>query len=265
MPELPEVELAARNLRAWACGAEIVDVSAPDTRVIRGGSLQLIDAQIVAVDRRGKWLRLTLDDTRLVFSHLGMSGRWLRRDERDPTERSERVRLDVSKRTVVTSLRYVDPRMFGRFLVATKDIPEWKSLGPDPLVDRVDGPVLLRVLGERRRAIKEVLLDQTVLAGIGNIQATEALWRARIDPRARANELTPRRLGALSRAIRWTIERTLSLEEGPEIQYVEDAGAPNPFLVYGREGEPCPRCSEGLERIVLGGRSTVFCPSCQAN
>lgn len=265
MPELPEVEIAARNLRSWARGARIVDEQFPKSRVIRGSRVEgLVGRVLKSVDRRGKWLRIVLDDDTRVFSHLGMSGRWVRRKVDDETERWERGRLDVERRGKRTSLRYVDPRMFGRIAVSRDDLDEWVGLGPDPLVDGLDGPTLREAIGARRRSIKEVLMDQTVIAGVGNIQATEALWRARIDPRAAADSLSPRRIGQLARAIHWTITRTLELEEGPEIQYVEDAGAPNPFVVYGREGEPCPRCRTPLTRIVLGGRSTVFCGTCQA-
>ena len=98
---------------------------------------------------------------------------------------------------------------------------------------------------------------------VGNIQATDALFRARIDPRTPANRIDEKDARAIARAIQWSIDRTLALEEGPELQYVEDAGAPNPFVVYGREGEPCPRCKKPLKRIVLGGRTTVFCATCQ--
>jgi formamidopyrimidine-DNA glycosylase len=268
MPELPEVEFAARNLRKWTRGATIVAVDAPRTRVLRArgvreGEVVLVGARVSSVERRGKWIRWLLADRRRIFSHLGLSGRWLRRAVGAPAEPAERLRLDLRARDRVTSLRYVDPRMFGRFVVAEDDLDEWTSLGPDPLVDPFDGEVLRAAVSGKRGAIKQVLLDQTVLAGVGNIQATEALWRARIDPSARANELTGRQCDALAKAINWTIERTLALEEAPEIQYVGDAGAPNPFLVYGRGGEPCPRCRTVLVRTVLGGRSTALCPRCQ--
>jgi formamidopyrimidine-DNA glycosylase len=102
-----------------------------------------------------------------------------------------------------------------------------------------------------------------VLAGVGNIQATEALFDARIDPRRPARELSRKEVSALARAITRTIARTIALQDGPTIQYVEEAGAPNPFLVYGNEGTPCPRCKRPLAKMVLGGRGTVFCPHCQ--
>ena len=267
MPELPEVEVGARNLRTWARGADIVRVVVPKTRIIRGQAVATIaraleGRRIANVDRRGKWVRIILDDDTRAFSHFGMSGRWVKRDVDFETIRSERVRIDVRKKKV-TSLRYVDPRMFGRFVVAREDIAEWRSLGPDPLADGVDGPALAAAIEGKKRTIKEVLMDQCVLAGVGNIQATDSLFRARIDPRSRADRLDAKDARALAKAIKWSIDRTLALEEGPELTYVEDAGAPNPFIVYGRGGDPCPRCRKTLQRIVLGGRTTVFCESCQ--
>ncbi len=267
MPELPEVEIGARNLRRWIRGARIERVVVPATRVIRGSTPQAIaralrGRAVSSVDRRGKWLRLVLDDGTRAFSHFGMSGKWVRRSGDDALAH-ERLRIDAARGEKRTSVRYVDPRMFGRFVVARDDIDEWTCLGPDPLVDGVDAKTRARALEGRRKTIKEALMDQTVLAGIGNIQATEALWRAKIDPRARADALDRRAVASLARAIRWTIDRTLEVETGPEITYVEEAGAPNPVVVYGRAGEPCPRCDATLDRIVLGGRTTVLCPRCQ--
>ncbi len=269
MPELPEVEIAARNVRRWARGRVIVDAIVSPSRVIRGQTAAcvrkaLVGRRVARVDRRGKWLRVVFDDDTRAFSHFGMSGRWVKRRPDDPEERSERLRLDLGDRSGrLVSLRYVDPRMFGRFIVAREDIAEFRALGPDPLVDDVDGATLARAIAGKRRTIKEVLMDQLVLAGIGNIQATDALFRARIDPRSRADRLTRADTTRLARAIRWSIDRTLALEEGPEITYVEDANAPNPFVVYGRGGAPCPRCRTQLLRVVLGGRTTVLCSSCQ--
>ncbi len=271
MPELPEVELTARNLQRWMSSSTIVSATVPNTRIVRGGTPSaivraLVERRVKKVDRRGKWLRFVLDDDTRAFSHLGMSGRWLKCDADDDALRSERVRLDVErssgKRRVI-SVRYTDPRMFGRFVVSHDDIADWTNLGPDPLVDGIDGPVLATAVANVKRTIKETLMDQTRLAGVGNIQATEALWRAKIDPRRVASSLERRELSALARAIRWSIDRTLDAEKGPEIEYVEDAGSENPFLVYARGGEPCPRCKTALKRYVLGGRGTVSCPRCQ--
>jgi formamidopyrimidine-DNA glycosylase len=163
-------------------------------------------------------------------------------------------------------VRYVDPRLFGRFVVVSAkdaDLPAWSELGPDPLTDGIDVASLHAKLAKRKVAIKPTLLDQTVLAGVGNILATEALFSARVDPRRPARELSRREVSAVARGIRASIERTLALQDGPVIQYVEEPGADNPFTVYGREGTPCPRCKRPLSKMILAGRGTVFCAHCQ--
>jgi formamidopyrimidine-DNA glycosylase len=267
MPELPEVEFARKNLQRWIPGATITRVVASRSRVVEGNVRQLAGRTVRSLERRGKWLKFTVDDDLLVFSHFGMTGRWVKRAVDDPKERWERVRLDLSKTgaksTRVYSLRYIDPRMFGRFVVARKDVAGWSALGPDPLRDEIDPKALHARLEKSKRTIKEVLMDQTVIAGVGNIQATDSLFMARVLPDRVANEIDLRETRAIVRAIHRSIERTLAREDGPEITYVEDAGAPNPFLVYGRGGDPCPRCRRLLVRTMLGGRATVHCDHCQ--
>jgi formamidopyrimidine-DNA glycosylase len=249
MPELPEVEHARRCLERWLVGETVTRAFSP----------ALVGHRVLRVERRGKQLRLTVSDGVLLFSHLGMTGRWLRRAPEDPPDRWERGRVDVEG----VSARYVDARRLGRLVVAREDLPAWKALGPDALVDGVNTRVLGRALARRSRTVKEALLDQTVLAGIGNILATEALWSARIDPRSRTKALSLRDVAAVARSLRAAIARGLALQEGDGSSYVQDAGAENPFRIYGRAGEPCPRCRTALKRIVLGGRGTTFCPECQ--
>lgn len=118
-------------------------------------------------------------------------------------------------------------------------------------------------LARRKLPIKPTLLDQTVLAGVGNIQATEALYSARIDPRRPARSLSRAEVSALARGLRRSIAKTLKLQEGPVITYVEEAGPDNPFTIYGKEGTPCPSCKRPLAKMILGGRGTVFCAHCQ--
>ena len=264
MPELPEVEVAARSLRRWLRGKTIVRATIFETRITRGCSPKelaraLEGHAVKRVDRRGKWLRLSMDDGALVFSHLGMSGKWVKRGLDAASERSERARLDLER----ISVRYVDPRMFGRLILAREDLAEWRALGMDPLVDGLDVGELERRLGRVRRTIKEALLDQTIVAGVGNIYATEALFLARIDPRSRTDALSRADVRALARGIDRAIATSLAHDPGPEITYVEEAGAPNPFKIYGHGGEPCPRCKNRLVRMVLGGRGTVYCARCQ--
>ena len=145
----------------------------------------------------------------------------------------------------VTSARYVDARKLGRLVAVAEDLPAWRALGPDPLVDGLEARVLAEALSRRRRAVKEALMDQTLVAGIGNIVATEALWRARLDPRSRTDLLTPVHARVLARALRAVLMESI-LRQTKELQYVHDAGGKNPFRVYGRAGSPCPRCRTTL-------------------
>jgi formamidopyrimidine-DNA glycosylase len=271
VPELPEVEHARRTLELWMLGAVIERASVQDARILDDGTKPatvtraLTGAHVTAIQRRGKWLRIDLDSGARLFSHLGMTGKWVRATVDDETLPFEKVRLDVRARAR-RSVRYLDPRLFGRFVVVGKsqrDLPVWSALGPDPLVDGIDLDALAAQLARRKLPIKPTLLDQTVLAGVGNIQATEALFTARIDPRRPARDLSRKEIGALARAITRSIARTIAMQDCPTIQYVEEAGAPNPFVIYGNEGTPCPRCKEPLAKMVLAGRGTVFCTHCQ--
>jgi formamidopyrimidine-DNA glycosylase len=254
MPELPEVEIARRNLDRWIGG-----------KTVSGASLdRLVGKRVREVERRGKWLRLALPGEAALFSHLGMTGKWVKRATSDGPQRWERARIDAGR----VSVRFVDPRRFGRLMLALDGRPPraFAELGPDPLVDGIDAKRLAEKLARTKRSIKETLLDQTLLAGVGNIQAAEALWRAKISPRLAANRLArdPKRVRTLAAGILASIRYTLGASTDPEeIEYVEEPGAPNPFRVYGKANQPCPRCRTKIRRIVQGGRSTFYCPHCQ--
>lgn len=279
MPELPEVEHARRSLERWMKGSRIDAVRVADSRILDEGVRPatvvraLEGRKVVAIERRGKWLRIVLDRGR-VFSHLGMTGKWVRARtakgrEDDAPVRFEKVAIDVlvGKSASRRSIRYLDPRLFGRFVVVPRDgddLAVWTSLGPDPLLDGIDVDVLLAKLARRRLPIKPTLLDQTVLAGVGNIQATEALFFARVDPRRPSSSLSRKEVAAISRGIMKTIHKTIAMQPlGEEISYVEEPNVVNPFTIYGREGTPCPRCKKPLGKLILGGRGTVLCVSCQ--
>jgi formamidopyrimidine-DNA glycosylase len=266
MPELPEVELTARNLRRWLAGEVVKAARFPSSRVLRGATPASLERLVVgrwvdAIERRGKWIALKFRGDGALYSHLGMTGKWVRRTAADGPEPHERARLDVAG----ASVRYRDPRLFGRLVASASGDPppEWRALGPDPLVDGLPPKALGAAVAGVRRSIKEALIDQGRVAGLGNIQVQEALWRAEIDPRRPAGALDRGALSALSRAIKASIAHTLKFGQADELSYVEEPGAPNPFRVYGRAGEPCPRCGQRLQRIVQGGRSTVLCPKCQ--
>jgi formamidopyrimidine-DNA glycosylase len=212
------------------------------------------------VSRRGKWLKLLLDDQTRIFSHLGMTGWWVAREKEDPKERSERARIDTIRNGHVASIRYLDSRRFGRLITAQDDIPEWTSLGPDPLLDGLDVQRLSRALAPVRRPIKDAIMDQSLLAGIGNILATEGLWHARIDPSSPSDALSRADIGKVVRGLRTAIQRQLAFRNKHP---TDEPEAREAFAVYGRAGAPCPRCGTIIARTVIGGRSTTFCPHCQ--
>jgi formamidopyrimidine-DNA glycosylase len=220
------------------------------------------------VARRGKWLRVELAGGErgdsLVFAHLGMSGKWVAVGADEAVLRHERARIEGTRGKTRAAVAYVDTRRLGRIRVAREDGKTWKALGPDALDDGVDARALHAALHAKRRTIKEALLDQRVLAGVGNIHAIEALWRARIDPRSRTDALTLDDVRAIARGVRASIAFGLRIyERAARVAYVNDAGGANPYRIYDRRGEACPRCKTPLTKIVLGGRGTTFCSRCQ--
>jgi formamidopyrimidine-DNA glycosylase len=263
MPELPDVEVTRRDLKRWLVGAIVTAADTEDARLSRPASPRAFAQALVGrtferVERRGKWLRLDLDDGGKVFSHLGMTGGWVRAAIGAPVVRFERARIDGVLRGRAFSVRYVDARRFGRLLAVCEDIADWNALGPDPLADGIDVGRFSDALAKGRRAVKEIVMDQRVLAGVGNILATEGLWIARIDPRSPGSALLlPTDARAIARGLRRAIARELASRK----RYTE--GRADSFFVYGRAGQPCPRCARRLSRVVLGGRTTVFCRACQ--
>jgi formamidopyrimidine-DNA glycosylase len=276
MPELPEVEYTRRNLERWMRGRTIVGVVATDPLLVRPKSprefVSAVTGQSIAtIERRGKWLRFVLTEVppkagrrsdragreTTIYAHLGMTG-WFEQAPSAEPLRFQRVGFELERRGKRTRVAYVDSRRWGRLWIAEAPVPAWTALGPDPLNDGIDVPALATKLGRRKRAIKEVLLDQGVLAGVGNIQAIEALWKAGIDPRSPADALSRADVRAIAHGLRWTIARTLADLEKPG-----GGLGSGPFRIYGKKGAPCPRCDRTLARIELGGRTTTFCPGCQ--
>ena len=267
MPELPEVEIASRQLRAWAQGLRIVAAHAAKTRVIRGQSPKRFAALaghwLTGIERRGKWMILLFDRGLGLLSHLGMTGKWVRRHKGQPEPKHLRASLELEDRHV---LDYTDSRLSGRLqcgpAAGLRALPSYAALGPDPL-GGVDAALLQGRLQKTRRSIKEALMDQRTLAGLGNIHVGESLHRSALHPERPADSLSLEETALLARRIEESIRFALEAQDGPEpITYVEEGGE-NPFLVYGRAGEPCPGCGSEIERIVQGGRSTFFCANCQ--
>ncbi len=269
MPELPEVEVASRQLRSWLLGRGVASARAAKSRIIRPQSPQRFAAlaghALLSIERRGKWMLLDFDRGESLLSHLGMTGKWIRRREDEAPSPHLRATLHLDDGNAVD---YRDPRLFGRLLrgkpAELREHAGWKALGPDPLVDGIDVERLHRVLSSTKRSVKQALMDQRTLAGLGNIHVGESLFRAGLHPQRAGLSLTKAETERLASAVITSIQFALAEEDGPEpITYVEEDPSANVFLVYDHAGEPCRTCGTLLERIVQGGRSSYFCPVCQ--
>lgn len=273
MPELPEVETIRSDLAPELTGRTVarVRISKPDIILnmsARAFSRALRGRRIESVQRRGKYLLVELDDGRLLQVQLRMTGRFAigRKAARDAgfDHIAARFQLDDSR-----TLYYDDVRRLGGFQLL--EAREWAAveaeLGPEPLEPSFTAARLRERLGGRRAPIKNVLLDQRRLAGVGNIYASEALHRARIDPKRPAGELDRDEVGRLHRAIRRVLRGAIAKAGTTFRDYRAVNGRSGSFQtslrVYGKEGEPCERCRTPIERIVQAGRSTFFCPACQ--
>ncbi|HEY0583343.1 MAG TPA: DNA-formamidopyrimidine glycosylase, partial [Chloroflexota bacterium] len=271
MPELPEVETTARGLRPRIVGRRVVAVGQVDwPRMLPNTSeadlrLTLVGHDVVAVDRRGKYLLIGFTDDAWLSVHRKMSGNLLLQDAAAvaPLHTHLEVVFDDS-----TALRFVDPRKFGRVhlfhSLDERDDFLSERLGPDSLVD-FDARVLTEKLRGRRGRLKSLLLDQAFLAGVGNLYADEALWLARIHPLRTADTLTPAETKRLAEAIKQVLEDAIARRGTSfDANYRDADGEPGEnqaFLnAYGRESEPCPRCGTRITRTVIGGRGTHFCP-----
>jgi formamidopyrimidine-DNA glycosylase len=256
MPELPEVESAVRRLRRAVVKKRIRGASllhpALRRRISPAKLRSLSGARVVAVDRRGKHQLMTLDDGRVLHAHFRMTGDWHldRADDELPKFARAAIEFDDGSRVVLE-----DPRMLSTLDLHPAGADLELGLGPEPSDPALTAARLHGVLAKKRGPIKPVLLDQRVIAGLGNIYAAESLWHAKISPTARAASLTRDQVDALLRAIRQVIDRATGA------RYTDDSVSR--LAVYDREGKPCRRCRTSIARIVQAGRSTYFCPRCQ--
>ena len=269
MPELPEVETNARNLARWAEGRRLVEVTPPPgTRETLGTPprtfvKRLRGRKIERVSRRGKWILCELSGGGGLGLHLGMTGHILRARKGQPLPRFARgvFALDDGNQVV-----FVDSRRFGRLVPTTRaGLSELVAeLGPDALA--VTPKVLAAALARTARTVKETIMDQHVLAGVGNLYATEALWRARIHPArgARAVAKDSALVRKLAAAIRAALRHGLRTYAGQEEPSYIEEGGPNPFYCYDRAGERCRRCqTTTIRAVTIGGRTSAYCPHCQ--
>lgn len=281
MPELPEVEILVRELRPLVRNKTIRRVEVRRARVVSPTPLAefqrvLTGAKITGLSRRGKYLLFQLQTVRdrkavTLLGHLGMTGRMFVARKNVPLPKHAAVVLGLGRENFI----YEDPRYFGRLTLDTSTIAR---LGPEPLGKNFDRGCFATALKRSRQAIKVRLLDQRLVAGIGNIYASEALFRARISPRLAACRLTTAQVNRLWRAIREVLRTAIRLGSTIPLNFSGDrgdglfyfglaAGAPDFYeerlRVYDRRGKPCVRCGTAIKRIVQAARSTFYCPQCQ--
>jgi formamidopyrimidine-DNA glycosylase len=266
MPELPEVEIARRNLIRWFDQQKVVGAEAEKSRIFRGGEparFEKIRGRLESLDRRGKYLMFTFEGRQGLLAHLGMTGKWVRRPA-GVEEKYSRARFLHASGEVI---HFRDPRMFGRIEPAAaaqlRKLEAVAKLGRDPLTDGLSPADLQEAIGDSRQELKVALMDQERIAGLGNIHAAEALFRAKLHPGRAPASLSPAEWKALALGIHDALKFALDQQEDDEIEYVEEPGADNPFLIYGRAGEPCGKCKTQVESFPQGGRTTHFCPKCQ--
>jgi formamidopyrimidine-DNA glycosylase len=277
MPELPEVETIARKLRPHLLGKIIEDaqlrwprtLAFPSPRKFR----ELIRGQeIQEVTRRAKYFILRLSDRALLI-HLRMSGDLLIKESTIKPEKHDRLilrlvpapgttQMAIEKRNL-SNLVFNDTRKFGRVWLTENPEEMLAKLGPEPFSRNFTPEWLHRALHGKHRQLKPLLLDQTFLAGLGNIYSDEALNLAKLNPLAASDSITAKQAEALHEAIRRVLKEGIR-RNGASIDWVYRGGEfQNYFRVYDREGKPCPLCGTKIQRIVVGQRSTHYCPNCQ--
>lgn len=280
MPELPEVETVRRGLAPMMEGRRIVaaDIRRPDLRWPLPARMaeRLTGARVERLGRRSKYLLADLDRGETLLVHLGMSGRWLVAETivggfhhpRPVPAKHDHVILDLEGGARLT---FNDARRFGAMdLWPTESVgahPLLAGLGPEPLGNAFDAEGLARRMAGRIAPVKAILLDQRVVAGLGNIYVSEALWRAGISPLREGRSLSADEMERLVAAIRAVLADAIAAGGSSLRDYRRADGElgyfQHTFAVYGREGMPCPRCAAALIRTVQSGRSSFHCPGCQ--
>ncbi len=290
MPELPEVETVKRGLEPSFTHAKIINVkqNRPDLRFPFPENFQslLTGREIIGLGRRAKYLLIYLDNEETIISHLGMSGSWRVENRTPGSYYHEKNKLAVhdhfemdirTENSEFLHAVYNDPRRFGFMLLTkTADLEHHKllaHLGPEPTGNSLSGAYLNEVLRNRSAPLKAALLDQTIIAGLGNIYVCEALWRSHLSPKRKSLTLGKKSAAAqqkselLAQNIRDVINEAIEAGGSSLRDYVHTDGSlgyfQHHFSVYGREGEPCLQCGNPIKRIVQSGRSSFYCPHCQ--
>ena len=271
MPELPEVETVVRDLRPLLAGRRFTAVRTSQKHLrkkwVKSWEQRLIGSQVTAVRRRGKWILIDLEPIALLVMHLGMTGQLTVATDDSPV--GNHTHLVFSLDDGGREFRFRDIRRFGSAQLFADEM-KWESsldnqLGPEPFdLKPLDWRASLK---NTDRNLKAVLLDQRMVAGVGNIYADESLFRAKIHPRQRGRETSPAQAERLRKAIVDILTKAIDGRGSTIRDYVGGSGLMGEYqdilAVYGRTGEPCLKCHTPIERIRLAGRSTHYCPKCQ--
>jgi formamidopyrimidine-DNA glycosylase len=269
MPELPEVETISRDLREELVGRSIVGVVVAWEGCVDRPSAgafceQIVGRRIENVGRRGKFLVFTLSGGKYLLAHLRMTGSLLLKRASEPWGPHARLAFQLDDGR---ELRFVDVRKFARLYLVEQSEEVVGDLGPEPLEEGSSLSDFRNLFRNRRGMVKPLLLNQRFIAGLGNIYVDEALFRANIHPRRRADSLNAKELGRLYEAIRGVLLEAIAHQGTSRSDYVRPDGSQGSqqerLLVSGMAGELCPRCGTDIERIVVGGRGTYICPRCQ--
>jgi formamidopyrimidine-DNA glycosylase len=292
MPELPEVEFHRRLLSKHLVGFSLLDVSLLDSKLGNGKIREHFDSLsnrdpllFHKVSRKGKHLFLHLGDSSICWIHLGMSGRLiLREPEKEPLRhirltftfcKDKRVRKSSSN---LLCLDFQDTRKFGKceFMknITLEDWIKGHNLGPDALIEIHQKNTLYDILNTKKQSIKKALLDQKNICGIGNIQASEILFDAKISPFRLSNRITKQEYSQITKSMEKSLKRTLrelekdakknqKRDDFEKIFYMSSQKRTNPFWVYRKEGEGCPSCKNAIQKTTQNGRSTYYCSTCQ--
>jgi len=278
MPELPEVETVARGLQTLIAGRRIVSVSLGQTDFMDNPATiekELPGRNILAVERYGKFLLIRLGDLRCgegaqsaeesaLLVHLGMTGMLLPQPVAEPAKKHTHVAMLLDDGR---ELRYVDARRFGRmaYLAGETLRKELQRFGADPLSASADE--FAERIQARQARIKALLLDQSVIRGVGNIYADESLWKAKIHPAQIGARLTKEQAGKLYHVLQEILRRAIALRGSSISDFLDADGMPGEYQrhhrVYGREGKRCGRCGAVIRRAIVAGRSSYYCPRCQ--
>ncbi|WP_325891399.1 bifunctional DNA-formamidopyrimidine glycosylase/DNA-(apurinic or apyrimidinic site) lyase [Grimontia sp. NTOU-MAR1] len=268
MPELPEVEVSRMGIQPHATDQVVtkLEVRQPKLRWPVPDTLFDIEGQTIrAVKRRAKYLILETD-IGYALVHLGMSGSLRVLSQATAPDKHDHVDLHLSNGKVI---RYNDPRRFGAWLWQEKggDHPALEKLGPEPLTDAFTGEYLFEKAQGKRTAIKQFIMDNAVVVGVGNIYANESLFTSRIHPQRPAGQLNLDEANTLVADIKDVLATAIKQGGTTLKDFTQADGKPGYFaqelLVYGRQGKPCPECGTELESVKIGQRNTVFCPECQ--